>query len=449
MRLQAWRAWVSQRGWPSCQWAQDGRIEARNNRLIGAILALGGGMTLLLWVTQAQRGQMAEFDWVGQLALALSLLLLGAIVLVRPQAISLARISTLGVLLAYFQGALFCDLGLYRWPCDPHALARLGSFLPLFYIASFVLLLQRAVTVALLYGVLIVAQGLMALSIWGADVGPNAAASQTVRSIMAAQPLYLLALMWMVRQRQQAMAAQQLAVRSKLTLLGMISHELRSPLQTIVASIELLAAKLKSSQASEVEYKALLRIRSSATQLSSHVRDLIEFTKIEAGSSQPYVGRFRLDDVLADLIEEYAEEAWDRGNQLRLDVAPDCVDVVGDGVRLRQIANNLISNAVKYTSGGSIVVSVRRPAAVGDAVELRVNDSGIGISSGQIDEIWKPYTRLDGDARVRSVKGSGLGLSVVRLLVEMLSGQIQIHSEEGSGTIITVSLPMPTASPGR
>jgi signal transduction histidine kinase len=358
------------------------------------------------------------------------------------------RLLALATLYAYIQGAVFFDLGLHRGRPDADALTRLLPFLPLLYIASFVLLIRRAVWVSIVNGVLLIAMGCAALLMWGADTGPAAAPSQTVRSLIAAQPIYLLVLMWMAMQRRQAEAAQQSAIRSKLTLLGMISHELRSPLQTIVASIELLAVRFKTSQASDVEYAALLRIRSAATQLGSHVRDLIEFTKMEAGSSQPHTGRFRLDDVLDDLVDEYAEEALDRGNHLSLEVADDCHDVVGDELRLRQIVNNLVSNAVKYTSGGSIVVSAKRAGPISDTIELRVADSGIGISQGKIEEIWKPYTRLEGDARVKSVKGTGLGLSVVRLLVSMLSGEIQIKSEQGAGTTITVLLPLPIASGG-
>jgi signal transduction histidine kinase len=124
-----------------------------------------------------------------------------------------------------------------------------------------------------------------------------------------------------------------------------------------------------------------------------------------------------------------------------LDIDPGCATVEGDALRVHQIVNNLVNNAVKYTHEGEITLTARRIDQ--DVVEIVIQDSGIGIPESKIAAIWAPHVRVLTDPQVALAEGYGLGLTVVRLLVDMLGGQISICSQQGKGTNVTLRLTLP------
>jgi len=267
---------------------------------------------------------------------------------------------------------------------------------------------------------------------------------QIIQLIVVTQPLYLALLAWINLQRQQGISAQREALNAKMTSLGMISHELRSPLQTIIGAIEALERRFEAWSLPRKEYKNLGRIRFSAAQLDSYLSDLIVMTKQGTGLSDPKSDVISLEWMLQDMMRSYDAAASDRGNALELVVAEGCEHVMGDKVRVHQIVNNLVSNAVKYTSDGDVKVQVVRPSPVEDWIHIVVMDTGIGISPDKLDLIWRPYVRLQQDAS--GAKGNGLGLAVVQLLVELLGGFVSVSSTPGKGTTFTVKLRLPPAT---
>lgn len=255
------------------------------------------------------------------------------------------------------------------------------------------------------------------------------------------QPLYLALLYWINHQRRETIAAQQAAAASRMTMLALVSHELRSPLQTIVGTVNALDRRLNALNLPKAELSLVHRMRSASAQLDSHLNDLMVITKQGGGLAPARKGPFRLDLTMQALVENYVGAAGDRDCVVRLEIGPGCGAVEGDALRVHQIINNLVNNAVKYTREGEITVKAQRIDR--DVVEIAVQDSGIGIPESKIATIWDPHVRVLTDPQVALAEGHGLGLTVVRLLVEMLGGQVSMVSRQGEGTTVTLRLTLP------
>ena len=385
---------------------------------------------------------MSAVDAIGLLVVAACLLIIGIATLVVPRVLSFGRKVALAALFIYFQLSLLFALFMHQGQVDQFSLNRLAQLMALLYLASFALLVRRALLLPLLHGIAIAAQGTVALS--QESVRLSLDGKQIIQLIVVTQPLYLALLAWINLQRQQGISAQREALNAKMTSLGMISHELRSPLQTIIGAIEALERRFEAWSLPRKEYKNLGRIRFSAAQLDSYLSDLIVMTKQGTGLSDPKSDVISLEWMLQDMMRSYDAAASDRGNALELVVAEGCEHVMGDKVRVHQIVNNLVSNAVKYTSDGDVKVQVVRPSPVEDWIHIVVMDTGIGILPDKLDLIWRPYVRLQQDAS--GAKGNGLGLAVVQLLVELLGGFVSVSSKPGKGTTFTVKLRLPPAT---
>jgi signal transduction histidine kinase len=232
----------------------------------------------------------------------------------------------------------------------------------------------------------------------------------------------------------------QEANRAKSHLLAAISHDLRTPLNAIMGYTDLLGMGIPEPIGA-VNEERVGRIRSSATHLLYLIDELLSFARLDAGHEE-----VRLSDVdaralvteVAGVIEPLALE---RGLQLRLEVPDEPTVLHSDPDRLRQILLNLVGNALKYTNEGEVCVGFDPPR--GGTICFHVRDTGIGIQPGHLEQIFEPFWRADparnGDGGNRS---SGLGLSVVRRLVELLDGAIHVKSEVGRGSLFTVQLPL-------
>jgi len=223
--------------------------------------------------------------------------------------------------------------------------------------------------------------------------------------------------------------------RAKAELLAMIGHDMRSPLGVIVTAVTLL--ERQDPQAHQAKYLKMLR--SSATTLLGLANQILDFSRIEAG--QAVVARAAFDPaaLTREAVEGLVSRAEEKGIALVHRVEPSVPpSVVGDATKTQQILSNLIGNAVKFTSRGSVTVAVR---AADGMLEFSVADTGIGIPPDRLDAIFEEFTQADPEIG-RNYGGTGLGLTICRRLTEMLGGNLQVQSELEKGSTFRLSLPL-------
>ena len=413
---------------------------------IAALIELSVSLVIVVvWIHANSAGALNPFDKVGMVALALALATGGIATLRWPdQALAETRFPLLCVLYSYVQGSLLYALFLAGQAPDMQSVVRLGLAMPLLYFASFALFVRQAYALPVVHGCLVMLQCAAAMS-----VRPSTAPSSQSESLLVMvllQPLYLALLYWVNHQRRETIASVARATSSRMTVLAMVSHELRSPLQTLVGSLNSLERRMVGLKLPQAELVQIHRMRSAVAQLDSHLKDLLVVTRRGGELAPPQIQPFRLDLLLKAMVESYTGSARDRGCVIRLDVGEQCTLVDGDSLRIHQIINNLVNNAVKYTREGDVWLRASRTSD--QLVEISVRDTGIGIDGAKISEVWQPHVRDFNDPAVAIVEGSGLGLTVVRLLVDMLDGKVDLKSEVGQGTTVTLLLPLPRVGPG-
>lgn len=241
------------------------------------------------------------------------------------------------------------------------------------------------------------------------------------------------------------------AVKAKSIFLANVSHELRTPLNGVIGNSELLRDSCLTKDQAEMADS----IRVSADLLLTVINDILDFSKIEAEKMELYIVAFRADEMMREIFRSvsYSNKGKKENVSIMDDIdLPQCL-IFGDPVRLHQVLGNLVSNSMKFTESGSIVVGARTDLETKDDVRLKfwVKDTGIGIPPKQLKKLFKPFSQADAST-ARKYGGSGLGLSICKSLVEsMMSGKIELESVEDKGTTcwFTITFPKATqASPG-
>jgi len=236
------------------------------------------------------------------------------------------------------------------------------------------------------------------------------------------------------KELQTAKDSAEEANQAKSRYLTGISHELRTPLQSISGYAQLLANK---KDINEFQAKGLKIIRRNSEYLADLIEGLLNISKIEAGRIELYRNRINFVEFLDQIEEIFEPVATAKGINFILSRGANLPDyVTADEKRLRQILINLISNAIKYTERGAVEVNIRYRNQVAN---ICVKDSGVGIASENLERIMLPFERVR-TTNVPNVNGTGLGLTIVRLLTEIMGGELTVKSTLGVGSEFSVSL---------
>ncbi|WP_168790820.1 ATP-binding protein [Paraburkholderia aromaticivorans] len=232
----------------------------------------------------------------------------------------------------------------------------------------------------------------------------------------------------------QASRAAREASHAKDAFLGMISHELRTPLHAIVSSIELLGFNYHS----EADRKVIQRLETAGRHLEAQMKDLTDYARLGAGKLELRHEHFEPRELLASIVDEHAMSAAARGLQLESEASGMSGLVDSDPHRIRQIVNNLVTNAIRYTETGTVRVQLRQRPAL---LIFVVSDTGPGVPHAQIPLIFQEFTQLDA-SRTRRFEGAGMGLTIVQGLVKLFGGTVEVASKVGEGTTFTVTIPV-------
>lgn len=230
------------------------------------------------------------------------------------------------------------------------------------------------------------------------------------------------------RARDVALASAE----AKGQFLANVSHEVRTPLNGILGLLQLI----NPSALPKPQDDYLREIHRSGRSLLAIVNDLLDLSKIEAGEMRLESVAFDITSMTEDIAVNYASAAHAKGIELITQISPDVPsEVCGDPLRLRQVITNLLNNALKFTQAGEVVVGVRvrnrGPWHVD--LEIRVSDTGLGISEERAESIFRPFSQADAST-TRKYGGTGLGLPICRQLVELMGGDLRLKSTAGEGS---------------
>jgi signal transduction histidine kinase len=233
--------------------------------------------------------------------------------------------------------------------------------------------------------------------------------------------------------------AAETANRTKNNILANLSHELRTPLNAILGFAEIMQLQTFGPLGSEKYREYLKDISLSGTHLKALIDDLLDMSRIDAGAAELRDEEVDLHVMLGDVRAILEEPISRKHIDIIVDLAPGCGNLLADPVKLRQILINLIGNAIKFSPPQSAITITAQPH-IGGGLELTIADQGNGMSKQDLDVVFEPFRR--GDATLaRLEEGSGLGLPLVKALVELHGAVLNLESEPGHGTHATIQWP--------
>ncbi len=245
----------------------------------------------------------------------------------------------------------------------------------------------------------------------------------------------------------QALAAAQQASKAKTTFLNSMSHDIRTPMNAIVG-FTALAQTHSDDQAQVQDY--LGKISTSSMHLLSLINDILDMSRIESGTVKLQEAEVHIPDLLHDLRTMIQSLIKSKNQNLFIDTQ-DVMheDVVTDKLRLNQVLLNIVGNAIKFTQpGGDIIIRLaEKPCSIKGhtTYEFSVKDNGIGMSKEYLEHIFETFSR-EHSATVSGIQGTGLGMAITKNIVDMMNGDIQVESEQGKGSLFTVTLDLRIAN---
>lgn len=229
------------------------------------------------------------------------------------------------------------------------------------------------------------------------------------------------------------------ALRSKDDLLALASHELAGPLTNIKGSLSIVLEEYGSKITGESR-QLIERAAVSTEELIDLVEDLLVVFRFERGKIEIYPRPAHLEDITTQVIEIFMQQASAKNLELVYDKPKQALPkLIFDPEKIREVLNNFVSNAIKYTEHGKITVSQEVEKGT---VVTKIHDTGLGIAQEDLGKLFQRFMRLEG--KTHSIKGTGLGLYITKLIVEHHGGKVWVESEVGEGSTFNFSLPIPT-----
>lgn len=244
----------------------------------------------------------------------------------------------------------------------------------------------------------------------------------------------------------QALEAAEAANRAKSAFLSNMSHDIRTPMNAILGMVSIALSHI--DEKARVQ-DCLLKIQTASTHLMSLVNDVLDMSRIDSGRMTINEEVFSLADLVHDIAVIVRPQAQQKNQSLQIEIGQiDRESLLGDPLRVRQIAVNIIGNAVKYTQeGGEIRVRLQQHSGEKSAsgeetvwLDFSCEDNGIGMSSEFLEKVFLPFERVR-NTTISKIEGTGLGMAIVKNLVEQMGGRIEVESKEGVGSRFLVTIP--------
>lgn len=230
---------------------------------------------------------------------------------------------------------------------------------------------------------------------------------------------------------QEMEAAQQV----KTQFVANVTHELRTPVNGILGNVR----ELNQMENAPEKRKLLDLIERGCNDMHAIINNILDFSKLDAGKFVLEKTKFNFREMMDYIRANHINRITEKGLQLFMTISPDVPEyVIGDELRIKQVLNNLLSNATKFTSMGKIVVEVVKTAQIDNRIELFfiVIDSGIGIAPEEQDKLFKSFSQVEAST-TRKYGGTGLGLNISKQLVELMDGSIHVESQKNKGTMFS------------